>query len=149
MRTSYRGPLAVLVNRLSASASEIFAGAIQDYQRGLVIGTQTLASEPCKHCNPRTRSVENDAAKFYRITGDSPQHRGIIPDLRYPDDYDPEAIGGSGRSTTLGPHPAHLLQGQGRCSILFTELISRHEARIVEDPEFNYVIEVLVSSVKS
>ena len=44
---------------------------------------------------PRIWSVEDDAAKFYRITGDSTQHRGIIPDLRYPDDYDPEAIGES------------------------------------------------------
>ena len=52
VRTSYRGPLAVLVNRLSASASEIFAGAIQDYQRGLVSAPKPLAKEPCKHYNP-------------------------------------------------------------------------------------------------
>ena len=82
-------------------------------------------------------------AKFYRITGDSTQHRGIIPDLRYPDDYDPEAIG---ESTLDDPLPWDQIRptyyrAKGDIQAYLPELVSRHEARILEDPEFNYVIE--------
>ena len=144
VRTSYRGPLAVLVNRLSASASEIFAGAIQDYQRGLVIGTQTFGKGTVQTLQPlEYGQLKMTQAKFYRITGDSTQHRGIIPDLRYPDDYDPEAIG---ESTLDDPLPWDQIRptyyrAKGDIQAYLPELISRHEARILEDPEFNYVIE--------
>ena len=144
VRTSYRGPLAVLVNRLSASASEIFAGAIQDYQRGLVIGTQTFGKGTVQTLQPlEYGQLKMTQAKFYRITGDSTQHRGIIPDLRYPDDYDPEAIG---ESTLDDPMPWDQIRptyyrAKGDIQAYLPELISRHEARILEDPEFNYVIE--------
>ncbi|NDG93324.1 MAG: hypothetical protein EBY55_09320, partial [Gammaproteobacteria bacterium] len=144
VRTSYRGPLAVLVNRLSASASEIFAGAIQDYQRGLVIGTQTFGKGTVQTLQPlEYGQLKMTQAKFYRITGDSTQHRGIIPDLRYPDDYDPEAIG---ESTLDDPLPWDQIRptyyrAKGDIQAYLPELVSRHEARILEDPEFNYVIE--------
>ena len=142
VRTAYRGPLAVLVNRLSASASEIFAGAIQDYQRGVVIGTQTFGKGTVQTLQPLDHGqLKMTQAKFYRITGDSTQHRGIIPDLQYPDDYDPEAIG---ESTLEAPLPWDQIRPtfyrtKGDLQPLLPELISRHQARMSKDPEFNYV----------
>jgi len=142
VRTAYRGPLAVLVNRLSASASEIFAGAIQDYQRGVVIGTQTFGKGTVQTLQPLDHGqLKMTQAKFYRITGDSTQHRGIIPDLQYPDDYDPEAIG---ESTLDAPLPWDQIRPtfyrtKGDLQPLLPELISRHQARMAKDPEFNYV----------
>ena len=142
VRTAYRGPLAVLVNRLSASASEIFAGAIQDYQRGVVIGTQTFGKGTVQTLQPLDHGqLKMTQAKFYRISGDSTQHRGIIPDLQYPDDYDPEAIG---ESTLDAPLPWDQIRPtfyrtKGDLQPLLPELISRHQARMAKDPEFNYV----------
>lgn len=142
VRTAYRGPLAVLVNRLSASASEIFAGAIQDYQRGVVVGTQTFGKGTVQTLQPLEHGqLKMTQAKFYRITGDSTQHRGIIPDLQYPDDYDPEAIG---ESTLDAPLPWDQIRPtfyrtKGELQPFLPELISRHQARMVDDPEFNYV----------
>lgn len=91
---SYGGPLAVLVNRNSASASEIFAGAIQDYRRGIIIGEPTFGKGTVQNVidlNHFTESPEEDhgrlkttIAQFYRISGGSNQHRGVIPDVIYP-----------------------------------------------------------------
>ena len=83
----YDGPLAVVVNRLSASASEIFAGAIQDYQRGIIVGTPTFGKGTVQTIVPLPSShgqLKLTQAKFYRISGDSNQHKGIIPDIIYP-----------------------------------------------------------------
>ncbi|MCS5575373.1 MAG: S41 family peptidase, partial [Pseudomonadales bacterium] len=90
----YDGPLAVLVNRLSASASEIFAGAIQDYERGIIIGSQTFGKGTVQSLLPLNRGqLKLTQAKFYRISGESTQERGIIPDIIYPANYDPNSIG--------------------------------------------------------
>jgi carboxyl-terminal processing protease len=73
----YTGPLAVLINRMSASASEIFAGAIQDYQRGIVIGTQSFGKGTVQSVNPLSHGqLKLTESKFYRISGDSTQNRG-------------------------------------------------------------------------
>ena len=91
---AYGGPLAVLVNRNSASASEIFAGAIQDYRRGIIIGEPTFGKGTVQNIidlNHFTESSNEDhgrlkatVAQFFRISGGSNQHRGIIPDIIFP-----------------------------------------------------------------
>ncbi len=90
---AYNGPLGVLVNRNSASASEIFAGAIQDYGRGLVIGEPTFGKGTVQtliDLNRFSRGKENlgqlkvTIAQFFRVNGDSTQHRGVRPDIVYP-----------------------------------------------------------------
>ena len=92
----YDGPLAVLINRLSASASEIFAGAIQDYQRGIVVGSQSFGKGTVQTLIPLPEGqLKLTESKFYRISGDSTQHRGVIPDVVFPDQYDTEEIGES------------------------------------------------------
>ena len=91
---SYGGPLAVLVNRNSASASEIFAGAIQDYRRGIIIGEPTFGKGTVQNVidlNHFTETPDEDhgrlkatIAQFFRISGGSNQHRGVVPDIIYP-----------------------------------------------------------------
>ena len=91
---AYGGPLAVLVNRNSASASEIFAGAIQDYRRGIIIGEPTFGKGTVQNIidlNHFTDSSDEDhgrlkatIAQFFRISGGSNQHRGVIPDIIFP-----------------------------------------------------------------
>ncbi|MBT4518606.1 MAG: PDZ domain-containing protein, partial [Halieaceae bacterium] len=74
----YEGPLVVLVDRLSASASEIFAGAIQDYQRGIVVGDQSFGKGTVQTLVPLTEGqLKITESKFYRISGESTQHRGV------------------------------------------------------------------------
>ena len=89
----YGGPLAVLVDRNSASASEIFAGAIQDYRRGIIIGEPTFGKGTVQHIvdlNRFTRSkndygkLKTTIAQFFRVSGGSNQHKGVIPDIVYP-----------------------------------------------------------------
>jgi carboxyl-terminal processing protease len=145
-RTTYDGPLAVLVNRLSASASEIFAGAIQDYQRGLVIGSQTFGKGTVQSLIPLNRGqLKLTQAKFYRISGESTQHQGIIPDILFPASYDSESIG---ESTLDQPLPwdrikatdYQLKSGIGQA---MTELRSLHEQRTRNDPEFAFMQDAL------
>jgi carboxyl-terminal processing protease len=92
----YEGPLVVLINRLSASASEIFAGAIQDYQRGIIVGDQSFGKGTVQTLLPLTEGqLKITESKFYRISGESTQHRGVVPDVTFPSLYDVEEIGES------------------------------------------------------
>jgi len=92
----YEGPLVVLINRLSASASEIFAGAIQDYQRGIIVGDQSFGKGTVQTLLPLTEGqLKITESKFYRISGESTQHRGVVPDVTFPSLYDHEEIGES------------------------------------------------------
>jgi carboxyl-terminal processing protease len=105
----YDGPLVVLVDRYSASASEIFAAAIQDYGRGIVIGQQTFGKGTVQNLFSLDRVMRGDnngqltltIGKYYRVTGDSTQHRGVIPDIALPSRVDPETVGESSRDTAL------------------------------------------------
>jgi carboxyl-terminal processing protease len=98
---AYTGPLAVLVNRFSASASEIFAGAIQDYHRGLIIGQNTFGKGTVQNLVPLDRWSDKPdegqltvtIGKFYRVTGESTQHRGVVPDVPLPSPIDPKQVG--------------------------------------------------------
>jgi carboxyl-terminal processing protease len=142
IKTAYDGPLAVVVNRLSASASEIFAGAIQDYDRGLIIGNQTFGKGTVQTLLPLNQGqLKLTAAKFYRITGESTQHKGVLPDIDFPLDYDPESIG---ESTLESPLPwdkirATSYQLKSHVSQLKQELIGLHDSRSASDPEFIYM----------
>lgn len=105
----YDGPMAVLVDRYSASASEIFAGAIQDYKRGIIIGQQTFGKGSVQNLFSLDRVMRgNDngqltltIGKYYRITGESTQHRGVLPDVELPSLVDAETVGESTRDTAL------------------------------------------------
>ena len=108
---AYTGPLTVLVNRYSASASEIFAAAIQDYQRGVVIGQTTFGKGTVQNQIPLDNKIfKNDErfgklsltiGKFYRVNGGSTQHRGVIPDVRLPSYIDEEEYGESSEESAL------------------------------------------------
>ena len=140
----YDGPLAVLVNRLSASASEIFAGAIQDYERGIIIGSQTFGKGTVQSLLPLNRGqLKLTQAKFYRISGESTQEKGIIPDIKYPSNYNPESIG---ESTLDSPLPwdkisATTYRRKHSINHLVPELKSLHDERVLNNAEFNYLSE--------
>ena len=92
----YSGPIIVLVNRLSASASEIFAGAIQDYNRGIVLGGQTFGKGTVQSLMPLSKGqLKATTAKYYRISGQSTQNKGVVPNFEYPDVFNVDDIGES------------------------------------------------------
>jgi carboxyl-terminal processing protease len=99
----YRGPLVVLVNRFSASASEIFTGAIQDYHRGLVVGSTTYGKGTVQSlidlnhfvASGKAGQLKLTIAKFYRVTGSSTQNRGVSPDIHLPSTIDTSEFGES------------------------------------------------------
>jgi carboxyl-terminal processing protease len=92
----YTGPLVVLINRMSASASEIFAGAIKDYHRGIIVGTKSFGKGTVQELKPLgDGKLKLTSAKFYRVSGESTQHMGVVPDLKYPQIYKVEDTGES------------------------------------------------------
>ncbi|WP_370086270.1 carboxy terminal-processing peptidase [Ekhidna sp.] len=107
----YDGPLAVMVNRGSASASEIFSGAIQDYRRGVIIGESTFGKGTVQNVIDLSRYIRNPElnlgqikmtlAKFYRVTGSSNQRVGIAPDVQFPSIYDQADFGEASRPNAL------------------------------------------------
>ncbi|MEE8042261.1 MAG: carboxy terminal-processing peptidase, partial [Pseudomonadales bacterium] len=140
---AWAGPLMVLVNRLSASASEIFAGAIQDYQRGLIVGSQTFGKGTVQTLIPLNRGqLKLTQAKFYRISGQSTQHQGVIPDIKLPGIYDAESIGESTLDGALPWDviaPARYRRSDQPIRPLLEPLTERHTARVDVDPEFAYL----------
>ena len=141
-KTAWNGPLAVIVNRLSASASEIFAGAIQDYERGIVIGGQTFGKGTVQTLIPLTRGqLKITAAKFYRISGESTQHQGIIPDIKFPTTYDKEEIGESSLDDAMlwDRIDAVDYTSYRKISPVIEKLRFMHLDRIKSDPEFIYL----------
>lgn len=107
----YGGPLALMVNGYSASASEIFSGAIQDYERGIIIGEQTYGKGTVQSPIDLTNYMQDASealgqlnltiSKYYRVTGSSTQHLGVVPDLKIPSWYDQDEIGESSEPTAL------------------------------------------------
>ncbi|MDT8428812.1 MAG: carboxy terminal-processing peptidase [Pseudomonadales bacterium] len=140
---SYSGPLAVLVNRASASASEIFAGAIQDYQRGIVLGGQTFGKGTVQEIIPMEfGQVKLTRSKFYRISGASTQHRGVLPDISFPDRY--QAIEEMGESNLDGALPWDTVRPVEYKTYypikqILPELMARHQARVENNPDFIYL----------
>jgi carboxyl-terminal processing protease len=136
------GPLAVVVNRLSASASEIFAGAIQDYGRGIIIGGQTFGKGTVQTLIPLNRGqLKITQAKFYRISGQSTQHQGVIPDIAIPEIYDVDTIGESALEDAL---PWDVIEPvvyphSNQIPAVLANLKAQHQARAVKDPDFQYL----------
>ncbi|WP_397379267.1 carboxy terminal-processing peptidase [Pseudomonas sp.] len=142
----YRGPLAVLVNRLSASASEIFAGAMQDYHRALILGGQTFGKGTVQSIQPLNHGeLKLTLAKFYRVSGQSTQNQGVIPDIKYPDLMDTKEIGESALPEALpwdSIKPA-IKPELDPIKPFLAELQSRFEDRTAQNPDFTFARERL------
>ena len=171
----YDGPLAVLVNRMSASASEIFSGAIQDYNRGIIIGERTYGKGTVQNVidlnnmiqfNHKTLGqVKITLAKFYRITGNSTQHKGVTPDILFPGLYDDSKFGEDASEFALpwdqiepakqikivdtkqdAENPKIIQQNKdfiliGKQDKQISVLLDKHNKRIATNPEYKYLLE--------
>ncbi|MCC6076961.1 carboxy terminal-processing peptidase [Pseudomonas sp. GCM10022188] len=147
--TYYNGPMAVLVNRLSASASEIFAGAMQDYHRALILGGQTFGKGTVQTIQPLNHGeLKLTLAKFYRVSGQSTQHQGVLPDIPYPAVVDVKEIGESSLPAAMPwDRIAPAIQPEGDPFRQFlSELQARHEARTAHDPDFVFTRQRLALS---
>ncbi len=141
LELAWDGPMAVMVNRLSASASEIFAGAMQDYGRALVVGNQTFGKGTVQTLIPLNRGqLKLTAAKFYRISGDSTQHQGVIPDIKFPALVDNDVIGESTLDDAMPwdkIKPANY-RPIGSLGNVVPKLQQQHNSRAVDNPHFVY-----------
>ncbi len=140
----YGGPLIVLVDRLSASASEIFAGAIQDYGRGLIMGSQTFGKGTVQSVRPLNHGqLKITQAKFYRISGASTQHKGVIPDILVPDTVDTTKVGEDALEHALkwDAIQSAKFMNLNYTNSLTEELISKHNQRFEKHPEYKLLME--------
>ena len=140
----YTGPLVVLVNRMSASASEIFAGAIQDYNRGIVLGEQTFGKGTVQSLLPLSKGqLKATTAKYYRISGKSTQHKGVVPDLYYPSLYSSEDIGESSLPEALPWDKINSIPYQTYYNLdnFLPGLENLHSARNQESKDYQYVLD--------
>ena len=138
----YDGPVAIMIDRLSASASEIFAGALQDYGRAIVVGdrsfgkgtVQTLLDLP-------EGQLKITESKFYRISGDSTQHRGVIPDISYPSLLQHDEIGESSLDKALDWDRIAPVRHKdyGVVDAILPTLVAKHTERANADPDFQYI----------
>jgi carboxyl-terminal processing protease len=148
---AYEGPLAVLVDRNSASASEIFAGAIQDYKRGIVIGEPTFGKGTVQTLVDLGRFVPGrkkdlgrlrlTMAQFFRINGGSTQHRGVVPDIQFPTAKYSEEYGERSLENALPwaqIRPANFAT-KGKWSL--PHLIENHVSRVEHDPGFEMLVD--------
>ncbi len=150
---AWTGPLAVLVNRGSASASEIVAGAIQDYGRGLIIGETTFGKGTVQNMvdldrwpaneKPRFGQVKLTIAQFFRPGGSSTQNKGVVPDVDFPTSVDASEYGESKYDNALpwtriaaAPHVQY-----GNFNSLLGKLDARHDSRVAKDIEFKWIAE--------
>jgi len=138
----YKGPLMVLINRLSASASEIFAGAIQDYGRGLVVGGQSFGKGTVQVQLPvQEGQIKLTESKFYRVSGTSTQHQGVVPDISLPSIYDVEKVGESSEENALPwdkiPAVPHRKYNLNKAPL--DTLNARHQQRLQQDPDLVYL----------
>jgi carboxyl-terminal processing protease len=155
-RVAYNGPLAVLINRFSASASEIFAAAIQDYARGVIIGQTTFGKGTVQNLYSldQYRQPEGDDSfgqltltigKYYRVTGESTQHRGVAPDIPLPSPIDADQIGESVRETALPWDTIQTTRFRAGAPLDNTiqSLTVNHSARAKEDPNYQYLTQFI------
>ncbi|MET0848489.1 MAG: carboxy terminal-processing peptidase [Pseudomonas sp.] len=147
----YKGPMALLVNRLSASASEIFAGAMQDYHRALIIGGQTFGKGTVQTIQPLNHGeLKLTLAKFYRVSGQSTQHQGVLPDIDYPSIIDTKEIGESALPEAM---PWDTIRAAIKPAVdpfkpYITQLKSEHDVRSAKDAEFVFIRDKLALAQK-
>lgn len=147
----YKGPLALVVNRLSASASEIFAGAMQDYHRALILGGQTFGKGTVQTIQPLNHGeLKLTLAKFYRVSGQSTQHQGVLPDIDYPSIIDTKEIGESALPEAM---PWDTIRPAIKPAVdpfkpFLAQLKARHDTRTAKDPEFAYIRDRLALTQK-
>lgn len=138
----YRGPLIVLINRMSASASEIFASAIKDYHRGIIVGTRSFGKGTVQQIEKMDiGKLKFTSAKFYRVSGQSTQNLGVEPDIHYPPLYNIEETGEISLDGTL-PHDAIVKTDYQRYRPLYPayhQLRSKYEKRSMTDPGIRYL----------
>jgi carboxyl-terminal processing protease len=147
---AWDGPLAVLVNRSSASASEIFAAAIQDYGRGLIIGEPTFGKGTVQNlidldrwpskAGPQYGQVKLTIAQFFRVDGDTTQHAGVVPEVQFPVTVDATEYGESTYDNAL---PATRIQvaphaNLGNFTPIVPRLMALHDARVAKDKEYSW-----------
>jgi carboxyl-terminal processing protease len=145
---AWDGPLAVLVNRSSASATEIFAAAIQDYGRGIIVGEPTFGKGTVQNLidldrwpskqGPKFGQVKLTIAQFFRVDGDTTQHAGVVPEIQFPVTVDATEFGESTFDNALpathiamAPH-----SNLGNFAPLVPTLVTRHNSRVAKDKEF-------------
>lgn len=140
----YRGPLIIITNRLSASASEIFAGAIQDYGRGLIVGSTTFGKgsvQTMMAIEKGKGDLKITQSKFYRVSGDSTQHRGVIPDIEFPTLINAKEIGESSYENALPWDQIHAAPHDTYFNInsYVPQLNPLHQERMKTDPDFIFL----------
>jgi carboxyl-terminal processing protease len=154
---AYAGPLAVLVDRFSASASEIFAGALQDYHRATILGQRTFGKGTVQNLVPLDRwsprpvngQLTVTIGKFYRVTGESTQHRGVEPDVTLPSQIDMEEFGESALEGALPwdripgvPFRSEGKAQQPNIAVLATE----EKTRADRDPDYRWLVADLAAA---
>lgn len=142
-KLAYDKPIVVLIDRLSASASEIFAGAVQDYQRGLILGSRSFGKGTVQVLRPLDHGqLKMTHAKFYRISGGSNQHKGIIPDLEMVSMFDPEDVGESALDNALPWDTIKPAQFKPYYTLspLLPVLQERHQQRIKSDVDYQFLV---------
>jgi carboxyl-terminal processing protease len=150
---AWTGPVGVLINRGSASASEIFAAAIQDYGRGVIVGepsfgkgtVQTVVDldQVAKNSKPKLGQLKLTIAQFFRVDGGTTQLRGVTPDIGLPGLSDPKTLGEASYDNALPwvqIKPAKY-SAAGNVTSLLPQLKSRHDARTQNDPDFQRFVE--------
>lgn len=138
----YDGPLAIMIDRLSASASEIFAGALQDYGRAIVVGDRSFGKGTVQTLMDLPEGqLKITESKFYRISGDSTQHRGVIPDISYPSLLQHEEIGESSLEKALDWDRIAPVRHKdyGVVDAILPTLVAKHTERANTDPDFQYI----------
>jgi carboxyl-terminal processing protease len=158
--TSYDGPLVVLVDRFSASASEIFAGAIQDYHRGLIVGQRTFGKGTVQNLVPLDRWSQRPVdgqltvtiGKFYRVTGESTQHRGVEPDVALASGISLDDVGESSLEAAL---PWDRIAGvpfqavRQPVSMPAVNVLTQTEStRALKDPDYRWLVGEIASSTQ-
>ncbi|MNJ91723.1 Tail-specific protease precursor [compost metagenome] len=178
---AWDGPLGVMVDRLSASASEIFAGAIQDYGRGIIMGTQTYGKgtvqssiDMNKLVNPsilqklaalvnkngviiktgkedvKLGQINLTMAKFYRVTGSSTQHKGVMPDIQFPSLYPMDKIGEDTEPSALPWDEVKRsdFAPVGDLTPFKSELVKLHDQRMEKSPDYKIMVQDIAESKK-
>ena len=142
---AWKKPMAVMIDRYSASASEIFAGAIQDYQRGLIIGHKTFGKGTVQQLDDLTSGqLKLTESKFYRVTGSGMQNKGVEPDITLPSTWDIEESGESSLDSALPwdqIKPTPFKKFKFNRDVL-NRLKFAHDKRLVESPDLQYILNI-------